>query len=145
MMFRNTALVLLGIFIATASADQHRQLQAPSDENPTNPSSAACPASPAPNLDCSGQGGFNQCFYTEAQGGQPCADNLQYQCRCGGVEGSTWACSCRGDDYSKDNESTDVEDMEVQAVEDDTSGTAAVAAVSSLIISGAVAATMFGL
>lgn len=142
-MFRNTALVLLGVFIATGSADQHRQL--PTDDNPTQPSSVACPAMPAPNQDCSDQGGFNECFYTEAQGGQPCADNLKYQCRCGGVEGSTWVCSCRGDEGAKENDSTDVEDMEVLAVEDDSSGAAAVAAVSSLIISGAVAATMFGL
>lgn len=134
-MFRNTALVLLGIFIATTNADeQDRQLV------------ATCPED-VPSGSCADMNEYKYCFYNEAHDAPACVSNSHYQCHCEGWDTSMWVCSCRGDGTLDAGDSIDVEEMDVTVMEVDSSSAAATTVVSSLMVSGAVAvaATVFGL
>ena len=122
-MFRNSALILLTAFVASANGQ--------------------CPTVvPEDGDSCSDQGQF--CSFPSVP-----VDCGAWQCRCNQKQ---YVCSARGDGC-KNNDSTDVEELDVGAVDEaaigDASGgvTAAVgvSVVSSLIASGALAATVFGL
>ena len=144
MMLRNSALVLLTVFIATTNA---------AEDIGTCPLTA--PYSPETlvtidvedhnsMVDCSDAGGFASCFYNAEEGGGSNSLGDMWDCRCAGEgsDGSNWFCHFEhvddGTDETMDME-TDSMDMEMD------SGAAAITVLSSLIASGAVAATVFGL
>ena len=124
MMFRNSALLLLAIFVTGASG-------------------ASCPVEPqTTGADCSK---VNQsCEYMmDPNGNTPSCG--KWQCRC---YEKAFTCSARGEGC-KENDETDVEEMDVgvdESAEDVSSGVVTtVGVVSSLVASGALAATVLGL
>ena len=126
MIFRNSALLLLTVFVTGASGQD-----------------GACPLdAQVTGADCSQ---YNlSCDYDKEPNGDTPACGV-WQCRCN--EGS-FTCSARGDGC-KDNEETDVEEMDVgvdESAKDASSGVVIpVGVVSSLVASGALVATVFGL
>jgi len=123
MMYRNSTLVLLAIFMATANAEI--VVPAKVGDWPV--------ASPEGTADdCSSTGRYTSCFY----------NNGATQCKCPGS--GPWSCGV----VTKDNDSADVEEMDVGVVDEtaeDASGGVTVGVVSTLIASGALAAIVFGL
>ena len=122
MIFRNSALLLLTVFVTGASGLD-----------------IGCPIQvPVTGESCSEE--LQSCEYPEIP-----AKCGVWQCRC---NDNVYTCSARGDGC-KDNEETDVEEMDVgvdESAEAASSGVVTtVGVVSSLVASGALVATFFGL
>eukprot|EP00531_Pseudo-nitzschia_arenysensis_P003167 CAMPEP_0116127172 /NCGR_PEP_ID=MMETSP0329-20121206/6705_1 /TAXON_ID=697910 /ORGANISM="Pseudo-nitzschia arenysensis, Strain B593" /LENGTH=117 /DNA_ID=CAMNT_0003621267 /DNA_START=74 /DNA_END=427 /DNA_ORIENTATION=+ len=66
--------------------------------------------------------------------GNGCTGNTRMMCRCGG-SGQPWVCSCRGDSFAKENNSTDVESLEI-------SGSVSASAFSAVVMGGMAAAAL---
>ena len=146
MMLRNSALVLLTVFIATANAEDTSTCPPTAPYSP-EALAAIVPGAQIPMVDCSRAGGYVSCQYDAAHGGGSISFGTIWDCRCGGTN---WVCSFRGPGAGKDNDSTDVEDMNItdETMDTEMESGAAVstgAVLSSLIASGAIAATVFGL
>jgi len=132
MMLRNSAFVLLTMFIASANAADIGTCPLTAPYSPEALNSM---------VDCSDAGGFVSCQYNAADGGGINSFGFFWDCRCAG-DGSNWICSFRGP-IGKDNDSTHGTD-ETMHMEMGSGAAASTGAVlSSLIASGAVAATVF--